>query len=116
MPWLAGTYFFADFCSAEIRSFRVQGGVATQMIERTQQLVPPVGAIERVTSFGLDDAGEMYIVDRLGGEVFKIVPAAQQVPGLSPHGLVTVVLGLLAAASFALRSAPGRSARGRLRS
>jgi hypothetical protein len=76
-------------------------------MERTQELAPPVGAIERVSSFGLDDAGEIYIVDRSGGEVFKIIPGIQQVPGLSPHWLVTVGLGLLTAASFTLRSDPG---------
>jgi glucose/arabinose dehydrogenase len=113
IPGLSGTYFFADFCSGQIWSLRVQGGVATQVMERTQELAPETGAIERVTSFGRDDLGEIYIVDRLGGEVFKIVPGAQAVPGLSPHGLVTVVLALLAAASFALRSDPGQPARRR---
>jgi glucose/arabinose dehydrogenase len=113
IPGLEGTYFFADFCSGQIWSLVVQGGVATQVTERTSQLVPPVGAIERVSSFGLDDSGEIYIVDRAGGEIFKIVPGPQTVPGLSPHGLVTVVLALLAAASFALRSGPGPARRQR---
>jgi hypothetical protein len=46
----------------------------------------------------------MYIVDRVGGEVFKIVARSAAVPGIPMHGLLTAVLALLIAASFALRS------------
>ena len=104
IPGLAGAYFFADFCSGQIWTMVVAGGVATQVVERTAQLDPPLHAIERVSSFGVDDAGEMYIVDRAGGEVFKIVARSAAVPGIPMHGLLTAVLALLIAASFALRS------------
>jgi hypothetical protein len=77
IPALQGTYFFADYCSAQIFSFRysISGGI-TEFTDRTSDLAPGGGlSISTITSFGEDAAGEMYIVDR-GGEVFKIVPLA----------------------------------------
>jgi hypothetical protein len=74
MPGLGGTYFYADYCAAFIRSFRIAGGVPTDTQNRTAELAPGGGlAINSITSFGEDGRGEVYIVDQ-GGEVFKIVP------------------------------------------
>lgn len=74
MPVLAGTYFYADYCAAFIRSLVMAGGVVTNPLDRTTELAPGGGlAINSITSFGEDGRGEIYIVDR-GGEVFKIVP------------------------------------------
>ena len=71
---LPGTYFFADYCNNTIWSFRYSGGV-TQFMNRTSELAPGGGlSINNVTSFGEDDAGEMYICDQ-AGEIFKIVPS-----------------------------------------
>ncbi len=111
VPDLAGTYFYADFCSEQIWSLEVQGGAATNVVERTGELDPPGAlSIDDITSFGLDAEGEIYIVDR-GGEVFKIVPDGPAepcptpalVPSFSPHGLVALALALLAAAGLTLR-------------
>jgi glucose/arabinose dehydrogenase len=73
MPDLSGTYFFADWCSARIWSLRVVNGEATDIRDRTAELDPPNFAINNIASFGQDNNGEVYIVDR-GGEVFKILP------------------------------------------
>lgn len=76
IPDWGGTYFFADYCSAEIWSLRhdVINGV-TDFTDRTAELAPGgVETIRDISSFGLDAAGEMYICDLNGGEVFKIVP------------------------------------------
>jgi cysteine-rich repeat protein len=75
MPDLRGTYFYSDFCSAFLRTFRgVVGGVAQDPGDRTAELAPGGGlSIDNVTAFGEDARGELYITDR-GGEVFKIVP------------------------------------------
>jgi glucose/arabinose dehydrogenase len=73
IPCLQGTYFFADFCSNDIWSFRrTTGSSFVELTNRTAQL-DPVGtiAINSITSFGEDALGELYIVDQ-GGEVFKI--------------------------------------------
>jgi cysteine-rich repeat protein len=75
LPDLRGTYFYSDFCSAFIRTFRgVVDGVVQEPADRTAELSPGGGlSIDSVTSFGEDARGELYITDR-GGEVFKIVP------------------------------------------
>jgi len=78
MPDMHGIYFFADFCSNRIKSFRYDGVSITEFTDRTTEL-DPAGAqtIDAITSFGEDNRGELYICDR-GGEVFKIVPAVTQ--------------------------------------
>jgi glucose/arabinose dehydrogenase len=69
MPNLAGTYFYGDFCSGFVRSFKIQGGIATNPVDWTAQL----GAGNSLTSFGEDDEGEIFVVKR-GGTVSKILP------------------------------------------
>ena len=71
IPDLAGTYFFADYCSARIWSFEYDGQNRTNFQERTAELRPATGATGRITSFGEDDRGEIYIVARNG--IYKIV-------------------------------------------
>ena len=73
---LQGTYFFADYGSSQIQTFRYTGSV-TGYQNRTAQLDPPgTDAITTISSFGEDASGELYICDRVGGELFKIVPGA----------------------------------------
>jgi glucose/arabinose dehydrogenase len=74
---LQGTYFFTDYVSDQIWSFRFDGTSKTEFVNRTAELSPDVGSIGSISSFGEDAFGNLYIVD-LGGEVFKIVckPAA----------------------------------------
>ena len=85
---LDGTYFYADFISSRIWSFRYDGTTLTNLVERTAQLDPagPI-AINNPSSFGEDALGRMYIVD-YGGEVFRIVPepsalALLMLPGIA---------------------------------
>ena len=74
IPDLAGTYFYGDFCTAFIKTFRIAGGVATAEDDLTAALDPPgPAAIENLASFGEDGRGEIYIID-LSGEIFKVVP------------------------------------------
>lgn len=70
---LQGTYFYSDFCTPFVRSFRLVGGVASEPMDWSGQLDPD-GRLEGVLSFGTDAAGELYILDR-SGAVFRIVPA-----------------------------------------
>lgn len=69
MPDLVGTYFYGDYCSAFVRSFRLAGGQATEQRDWTAGL----SGIDQVTSFGLDTEGEVYVVDR-DGEVYRLEP------------------------------------------
>jgi hypothetical protein len=68
IPRLQGAYFYADYCGGWVRSLRIQGGV---VVEETDW--PELQAGGRVTSFGEDAVGELYLVTEEGG-VFKIVP------------------------------------------
>lgn len=58
MPHAQGLYFFADYCSHQVYSLRQSGGAATEVLERTDELDPGLN----ITSFGEDEAGELYIV------------------------------------------------------
>ncbi len=68
-----GTYFFADYCGNQIYTINFNGANIPAVTERTAMLAPGGGLfINSITSFGEDNAGEMYIVDQ-GGEIFKII-------------------------------------------
>ena len=69
MPALQGTYFFGDYCSGRVWSFRYVGGSLTQFQERTSELGGP---FSNLTSFGQDAAGELYLL-RQNGQVRRIV-------------------------------------------
>lgn len=56
----AGAYVFGDFCSGEI--FQFHGGIQSLLIDTDLS----------ISSFGIDDAGELYVVD-LGGTVHRLV-------------------------------------------
>ena len=85
LPELQGQYFFGDFCTGEIWSFREEGGEAVDVQDRTAELSPGGGlSIDFIASFGEDGFGELYVIDRgdgTNGEVFKIVPETADVGG-----------------------------------
>lgn len=63
-----GHYFYSDYCTGFLRSFRLAGSVATQAREWN------VGSIGNVYSFGQDAAGELYILSsNNGGTVYRLV-------------------------------------------
>jgi glucose/arabinose dehydrogenase len=68
IPALQGTYFYADYSAGFVRSFRLAGGMAT---EPTDWMALRPG--ENITSFGQDEAGELYIITQQGG-LYRIVP------------------------------------------
>lgn len=71
---LGGTYFFADFCTNKIWSFRYDGATMTDFQERTSELAPGGGlSITSIVSFGTDADGEVYLLDLFGGEIFQII-------------------------------------------
>lgn len=75
IPELYGTYFYADYCSDDIWSFRWDGANGTtDSTLWTAAFTPPAGLVENISSFGEDAFGELYICDLNGGELFKIVP------------------------------------------
>lgn len=68
---LNGTYFYADFVSSRIWSFRYDGTSVQQHMERTAQIAATAGPISSITSFGEDAAGELYVVS-IAGSIFRI--------------------------------------------
>jgi hypothetical protein len=90
LPEIFGLYFFADWCSGRFWSFRYEGGILSELVERTAELVP-AGAlgIGNVSGFGEVGAGELYVVDWGGGaangEVFRIVADPATAAGRPPE-------------------------------
>lgn len=76
---LRDRYVFGDFISGKIWSIAladlVDGETRTpaDLREETAQLVPDVGSIDNLSSFGEDADGNLYIVD-LDGDVFVFAP------------------------------------------
>ncbi len=70
---LDGTYFFADFISDRVWSFRYDGTNLTDFRERTAELRNSLNGftIDSPASFAEDGFGNLYIID-YGGEVFRI--------------------------------------------
>ncbi len=65
IPSLVGAYLFSDYCSGHLWTLRPSGS--------DWSLAQPLDAGASVSSFGEDDAGELYVVDH-GGRILKIVP------------------------------------------
>ena len=57
IPELTGTYFYSDWCSEWIRSFKYAGGQVTEERDWTEDL----GTLGQVNTFGVDSAGELYL-------------------------------------------------------
>jgi glucose/arabinose dehydrogenase len=70
---LQGIYFFADYVSNQIWSFRFDGANKTDFINRTAELSADAGTVRSISSFGEDTLGNLYITNLDDGEVFKIV-------------------------------------------
>lgn len=67
MPDLAGTYLFADYCSGLLWGGGQDAGGAWVMSD-------PIETDLSISSFGEDDAGEVYITDLGGGDVYRLAP------------------------------------------
>jgi glucose/arabinose dehydrogenase len=71
IPRLRGTYFYADYCTGWVKSFRLDAA-GKPAEEMTWESFPKEDA---VASFGEDAAGEIYIV-MSSGRIYRIEPAA----------------------------------------
>jgi glucose/arabinose dehydrogenase len=64
-PQLVGTYLYADFCSGNLWALRPEGDAWQSRL---------VTAVDiRTSSFGEDEAGELYLTDRDGGGLYRLV-------------------------------------------
>lgn len=121
IPEIDGTYFFGDFCTGRVWSFKWNGSALSEFGDRSAELVPNMGAISNITSFGEDANGEIYIID-IDGEIFKIVRDINLLPldpahagttntlsasNLKPNGDVTIIWGFNEQTGIANEICPG---------
>jgi glucose/arabinose dehydrogenase len=71
LPELDGVYFYADFCTALLRSFRFRDGRAEDAWDWKAALDPD-GQLAKVAAFGEDADGELYVVSH-DGLIWKLV-------------------------------------------
>ena len=67
LPQLDGLYFYADYCTSWIKSFRLVGGVATDITNWTSTL----GPVSSIVAFGTDGVGDFYVVS-IAGTVYRL--------------------------------------------
>jgi len=68
-PILQGGYIFGDFCSGRMWMVSATAPIPTSTVQVWSTSARPKLAI---SSFGEDDAGELYVCDLAGGRVYKI--------------------------------------------
>jgi glucose/arabinose dehydrogenase len=76
MPAFRGRYFFADYVAGRVWSlaFTVNGaGEATAISVSEHTAALGSGVIGHISAFGVDSAGELYIVNHTGGTIVKMV-------------------------------------------
>lgn len=70
MPALQGRYFFSDFCTGNLMSFRLKGDQPQDVIG----METATASLGQVTAFGQDSAGELYLLT-LDGTLARLVLA-----------------------------------------
>lgn len=69
---LEGRYVFGDYQNPRIWSFVLRGGKATDFEDHTTDLQPQDAKLKFISSFGEDNAGNLYIVDHTG-PIYRVV-------------------------------------------
>jgi glucose/arabinose dehydrogenase len=81
LPAMRGRYFFADYVSRRVWSLALRvnattgeasASQASDLIDHTEQL-GGTAVLGGISSFGVDAAGELYIVNHSGGAILRIV-------------------------------------------
>jgi glucose/arabinose dehydrogenase len=69
LPELAGAYFYSDYCTALLRSFRIKNGKVVDSYDWKAAL-DPEGQLAQVAAFGQDNDGELYVIGH-DGRIYK---------------------------------------------
>jgi glucose/arabinose dehydrogenase len=72
---LQGTYFFTDFETNKFWTLRYDGSNVSELVERTQELTSPLGSYGGIASIAEDASGELYLIDYVRGDIYRIVAA-----------------------------------------
>jgi glucose/arabinose dehydrogenase len=76
IPGLEGRYFYTDYCSGELWSFKYDGAAARDVYNHTPDLLEAGSPVlANAVSFGTDGYGEMYLCNLWDGIVYKVLPA-----------------------------------------
>ena len=68
---LVGSYVFGDYCSGRLFAFNADDALAGRPVTAVQ-----VGQVPfSISSFGEDEAGELYVVD-LSGAIYRLVASS----------------------------------------
>ena len=68
IPALVGRYLFADYCTGTVWVLSRRG-------ERAPEVAVLFESRRRISSFGEDEAGEIYLCDHAGGSIGRLEPA-----------------------------------------
>lgn len=70
---LEGAYIYGDYDTGKVAAFKYVNGQAT---EQRELVDTPL----RIVAFGQDQAGEIYLVDFIGGAIHRLIPAPPTAP------------------------------------
>ena len=82
LPALRGLYFYSDYCTALLRSFRMKNGKPVDAWDWKAAL-DPESQLAKIGAFGQDQDGEIYVISH-EGPIFKLVPRAAPAPAAQP--------------------------------
>jgi len=75
IPWLNGTYFYADFCADYVRTFRYDGSTISDQQDVTADINDGIpGSLSSPVAFGEDANGELYVIS-YAGTIYRIIEA-----------------------------------------
>ena len=69
LPGLNGWYVFGDYCSGKVWAFSRQSGGTSGRIETLDELMD---TSHKISSFGEDPSGELYVIS-LDGGIFRLI-------------------------------------------
>jgi glucose/arabinose dehydrogenase len=76
VPGLRGRYFYADYDSNDVFSFRIENGLLVDRQDVSSQIRPSEGGtFGGIASFGTDNAGEVYVAAFQPGAIYRIAAA-----------------------------------------
>lgn len=82
-PGFVGRYFYADFVSGRVFSLATTGSAAAVQASDIREHTIALGGravLGMISSFAVDTAGELYMLNHSAGAVLRIVPETRLVP------------------------------------
>lgn len=82
LPALRGRYFFSDFCTNQTWSLVWDGASGvSDVVEHTSEISPEIGSFDQIVAIRPDGYGELVILSRGSGELFRIVSTDPDLDG-----------------------------------